>query len=135
MKSASASVSNKQARNTALIVSGVLLLIAAWNYYRGRMTAVAVLGSVGLVLIVMGLFLPAVARRFHVAWMKLAGILGYVNSRILLFLLYYLMITPYGVVSRLVGRDPLNRRGAAKTTYWLPRKTSRQRREQFERSF
>lgn len=135
MKSASASVSNKQARNTALIVSGVLLLIAAWNYYRGRITVVAILGSVGLVLIVMGLFLPAVARRFHVAWMKLAGILGYVNSRILLFLLFYLLITPYGIVSRLVGRDPLNRRGAAKTTYWLPRKTSRQTREQFERSF
>ena len=135
MKSASASVSNKQARNTALIVSGVLLLIAAWNYYRGRMTVVAILGSVGLLLLVMGLFLPAVARRFHVAWMKLAGILGYVNSRILLFLLYYLLITPYGIVSRLVGRDPLNRRGAAKTTYWLPRKTSRQTREQFERSF
>jgi hypothetical protein len=135
MKSASASVSNKQARNTALIVSGVLLLIAAWNYYRGRMTVVAILGSVGLVLLVMGLFLPAVARRFHVAWMKLAGILGYVNSRILLFLLYYLLITPYGIVSKLVGRDPLNRRGAARTTYWLPRKTSRQTREQFERSF
>ena len=135
MKSASASVSNKQARNTALIVSGVLLLIAAWNYYRGRMTVVAILGSVGLLLLVMGLFLPAVARRFHVAWMKLAGILGYVNSRILLFLLYYLLITPYGIVSKLVGRDPLNRRGVTKTTYWLPRKTSRQTREQFERSF
>jgi len=135
MKSASASVSNKQARNTALVVSAVLLLIAAWNYYRGRMTVVAILGGAGVVLILTGLFLPAVARRFHVAWMKLAGILGYVNSRILLFLLYYFLITPYGIVSRAVGRDPLSRRGAAKTTYWLPRKTSRQTREQFERSF
>jgi hypothetical protein len=128
-------VTNKQARNTALIVSGVLLLIAAWNFYRGRMTVVAVLGTIGLALLVMGFFLPALARRFHVAWMKLAGVLGYVNSRILLFLLFYLAITPYGAVSRLFGRDPLNRRGKPKSTYWVPRKTTRQRPEQFERSF
>ena len=135
MKSSAASVTDKQARNTALIVSGVLLLIAAWNYHRGRMTVVVILGSAGFALLLIGLLVPALARRFHVAWMQLAGILGYVNSRILLFLLFYLVITPYGLISRLVGRDPLNRRGAPKTSYWVPRKTSRQRREQFERSF
>lgn len=128
-------VSNKQARNTALIVSGVLLLIAAWNYHRGRANVVAVLGVAGLSLLVMGLFVPPLARRFHWAWMKLASVLGYINSRVLLFLLFYLLITPYGLISRLFGRDPLNRRGAAKASYWIPRKTSRQRREHFERSF
>ncbi|MDX6612188.1 MAG: hypothetical protein QOD75_1374 [Blastocatellia bacterium] len=135
MKSAASSVTNKQARNTALIVSAVLLLIAGWNYHRGRMTVVTILGGAGVALLVIGLLVPPLARRFHVFWMQLAGILGYVNSRILLFLLYYLVITPYGLVSRLVGRDPLNRRGGVKTSYWVPRKTSRQRREQFERSF
>lgn len=128
-------VSNKQARNTALIVSGVLLLIAAWNYHRGRLTVVAVLGFAGLSLLVMGLFLPPLARRFHLAWMALAGVLGYVNSRVLLFLLFYLLFTPYGLISRLFRRDPLNRRGPARKSYWIPRKTSRQRPEQFERSF
>ena len=128
-------VSNKQARNTALIVAVVLLLIAGWNYYRGRMNVVAVLGFAAFSLLLIGLFLPPIARRFHQAWMTLAGVLGYVNSRVLLFLLFYLLFTPYGVISRLFGRDPLNRRGAARGTYWIPRKTSRQRPEQFERSF
>lgn len=128
-------VSNKQARKTALIVSGVLLLLAAWNYHRGRLNVVAFLGIAGLALLLTGLFVPALARRFHVAWMKLAGILGYINSRVLLFLLFYLAITPYGLISRLFRRDPLNRRGAAKSSYWIPRKASKQTREQFERSF
>ena len=135
MKTESLAAKNKQARKTALIVAGVLLLIAGWNFYRGRMNVVAILGIIGLALLVMGLFLPALARRFHVAWMKLAAALGFVNSRILLFLLFYLVITPYGVLSRLFGRDPLNRRKKSKDTYWVPRKTSRQTREQFERSF
>ena len=129
------SITNKQARKTALIVSGVLLLLAAWNYHRGRLNVVAFLGIAGLALLLTGLFVPALALRFHVAWMKLAGILGYINSRVLLFLLFYLAITPYGLISRLFRRDPLNRRGVAKSSYWIPRKTSRQTREQFERSF
>jgi len=110
-------------------------MILAWNYYRGRMNVVAVLGTVAVSLVVMGLFLPALARRFHMAWMTLAGMLGYINSRILLFLLFYLLFMPYGVISRLFGRDPLNRRGPAKGTYWIRRKSPRQRPEQFERSF
>ncbi|MEP6706611.1 MAG: SxtJ family membrane protein [Pyrinomonadaceae bacterium] len=129
------SVTNKQARKTALIVSGVLLLLAAWNYHRGRLNVVAVLGIAGLALLLTGFFVPPLSRRFHIAWMKLAAILGYINSRVLLFLLFYLAIAPYGLLSRLFGRDPLNRRGVARSSYWIPRKTSKQTREQFERSF
>lgn len=131
---ANKSVTNKQARNTALIVSGMLLLLAAWNYHRGRLNVVAFLGIAGLALLLTG-FVPPAARRFHVAWMRLAAILGYINSRVLLFLLFYLAITPYGLISRLFGRDPLNRRGMAKSSYWIPRKISKQAREKFERSF
>ncbi len=134
MTTANKSVTNQQARNTALIVSGVLLLLAAWNYHRDRLNVVAILGITGLALLLTG-FVPPLARRFHVAWMKLAGILGYINSRVLLFLLFYLAITPYGLISRLFHRDPLNRRSGAKSSYWIPRKTSKQTREQFERSF
>lgn len=135
MRSISELVTNKQARTSALLVGCVLLLIGAWNLYRQRPTAVAVLGCISIGLIFIGLFWPSAARRFHVAWMKLAGILGYINSRILLFLLFYLLITPYGLISRLFGRDPLTRRGGSNESYWIARKTSRQRREQFERSF
>ena len=55
--------------------------------------------------------------------------------RVLLTLVYYLVVTPYGVVTRLVGRDPLRRRGARAESYWVERKTTRQAREQFERLF
>jgi Saxitoxin biosynthesis operon protein SxtJ len=129
-----AEVTDAQARKTALIVAGVLFLIAAWNIYRGRMTVVAVLGSIGGALILIGL-VPAAARTFHRFWMRVAEVLGYINSRILLSLLYYLVFTPYGVISRLIGRDALGRRGPEKETYWLMREHTRQSKEQFERLF
>jgi len=81
------------------------------------------------------LFVPVAARGFHRAWMGFAEVLGYVNSRILLTILYYLLLTPYGFISRVFGRDPLTRRGPNQDTYWIKREKTRQTQQQFERLF
>jgi hypothetical protein len=130
-----ARVTDAQARKTALVVAAVLLLIAAWNFYRGRTNVVIIFGSLGALLLVVGFLIPSAARAFHKGWMRFASALGYVNSRILLSLMFYGVLTPYGFVSRLAGRDPLRRRGKKIESYWIPRKTTRQAREQFERLF
>jgi hypothetical protein len=132
----SGAVTNAQARKSALAVAAVLLGIAAWNLYRGRTTVVLIFSALGAALVVAGLLVPPAARAFHTAWMRFAVMLGHVNSRVLLTLVYYLVVTPYGVVTRLVGRDPLRRRGpGAGESHWVERKTTRQPREQFERLF
>jgi hypothetical protein len=129
-------VTDAQARKTALVVAAVFFAIAAWNFYRGRTTIVAVFGGLAAALVLAGYFAPALARRFHVAWMSLAAALGYVNSRVLLTLMFYGVFTPYGFVSRLFGRDPLRRRRGAKTdSHWTERKQTRQTRDGFERLF
>jgi hypothetical protein len=128
-------VTDAQARKTALVVAFVLFLFAAWNLYRGRTTVVAVLSGVAVALVLTGLLLPALARRFHVFWMRVAVVLGYVNSRVLLTLMYYGVFAPYGFVSRLARRDPLRRRGPKRESYWTERKSTRQTKEQFERLF
>ncbi|HEV7374456.1 MAG TPA: SxtJ family membrane protein [Pyrinomonadaceae bacterium] len=128
-------VTKAQARASAFVVAGALLLIAAWNFYRGRMIVAIVLGSMAFALVLMALLLPALARRFHVGWMKLAGVLGYLNSRVLLSLVFYLLFVPYSLVARLLGRDPLNRRKRGRASYWIPRETTKQAKEQFERLF
>ncbi|HEX8353841.1 MAG TPA: SxtJ family membrane protein [Pyrinomonadaceae bacterium] len=128
-------VTDAQARKSALLVAAVLLGVAAWNLYRGRTAVVVVLGALGAALVVAGLLVPAAARAFHVAWMRFAVLLGHVNSRVLLTLMYYLVFTPYGIVSRLARRDPLRRRAQAGSSHWVERKTTRQAREQFERLF
>ena len=133
--SAAPQVTDAQARKTALVVAAVLFLFAAWNLFRERTTVVAVLCGVGSALVLTGFLIPALARRFHVFWMKVAAVLGYVNSRVLLTLMYYGVFAPYGLVSRLAGRDPLRRRGAKRESYWTERKTTRQAKEQFERLF
>jgi hypothetical protein len=130
-----AGVTYAQARKSALLVAAVLLAIAGWNVYRGRPTIVIVFGSLGAALLIAGLLVPPAARAFHTAWMGLAEGLAYVNSRVLLTLMYYVGVTPYGIVSRLAGRDPLRRRAPRGESYWVERKRTRQERERFERLF
>lgn len=128
-------VSDRQARKTALLVGAVLLFIAAWNLYRGRTAVVFIFGALGAALLFAGLLYTPAARAFHNSWMRFASALGHLNSRVLLSLMYYLVFTPYGLVMRLAGRDPLRRRGGGGESYWIRRKATRQTRERFERLF
>ena len=127
--------SRMQERKSALTVGIVLVALAAWSAYRSRDAAIWVFGSLGVTLVAAGLFLPAAARAFHAVWMRLAHALGWVNSRILLALLFYLVMTPMGLIQRLVGRDALRRRGPGYSTYWIPRSSPKQSKEQFEKLF
>ncbi|MEO7538916.1 MAG: SxtJ family membrane protein, partial [Pyrinomonadaceae bacterium] len=65
----------------------------------------------------------------------IAFALGWVNSRIILTIIYFLVFVPYSIVSRLLGRDVLKRRQPNGTSYWHMREKTRQSKEQFERLF
>lgn len=126
---------DKQARKSALSVGAVLLAIAAWNLYRDRPPLWMGFGAAGALLLLTGLAFPLGARAFHAAWMKLARVLGAINSRIILSVAFFGFLAPIGLLTRLGGRDPLDRRGPPRDSYWVPRKRSRQTREGFERLF
>ena len=127
-------VTVSQARKSTLVVAGVMALVSAWQLYRGRSTAAGVLGATVALLLVCGA-IPAAAVRFHKYWMVIAGVLGYVNSRIILSALFFLIVTPVGVIVRLAGHDPLERRGETERSYWRPRSRTRQSREGYERAY
>ena len=128
-------VTNKQARNTALVVAAVFLLIAAWNFYRERETVSIVFASLSAIFALTGIFLPKPAKLFHVYWMKLAMFLGHINSIILLTLLFYILFVPYNLISRIIGRDRLRRRAKKQVSNWTERQATRQTKERFERLF
>jgi len=71
--------------------------------------------------ILAGLVLPQVLRPVERVWMKAAHVLGIVMTTVILTLAFFLVVSPTGLVMRLFGRDPMNRkldRGAS--SYWIP---------------
>jgi saxitoxin biosynthesis operon SxtJ-like protein len=104
-----------------LIVGGVFVLLSGWWFYRGKLISVAqVTLPLGTLLILLGVFLPKALVFPNKAWMLLAEGLSFVTTRIILGLVFFLIVTPIGLVKRLSGWDPLNRRGGRSASYWRP---------------
>jgi hypothetical protein len=108
-------------REFGLIVGGILLLMSAWWFYRGKFISFAnITLPIGFLLVLSGAFFPRVLVYPNRAWMALAGALGFITTPIVLALVYFLLVTPIGVVKRLFGWDPLSRRAAPRESYWRP---------------
>jgi hypothetical protein len=108
----------RELRRFALWMLGgfaVLGAVAAW-----RTGAVGlgplVLWGVGLALAVSA-FLPGLGRAAYLAVYLVSGVIGYVISRVVLALIFYLVFLPIGLVLRVKGHDLLRRRRPA--SMWL----------------
>ena len=100
----------RRERSFGLSVGGVVSLLALVLAWRGRLVRAELLGAIGVTLIVLGSQRPAWLKVPSAVWWTIAGALGWINSRVLLSLAFFLVLTPVGVVRRLSGRDPMARR-------------------------
>jgi hypothetical protein len=98
----------RELRRFGLTVGGVFLLLALLSRWRGHTIPPFVLGSAGILLVVPGLLAPLLLAPVERAWMRFAEVIGRINTRIILTLLYYVVFTPVGIVRRWL-RDPLDR--------------------------
>ncbi len=96
-------------RKFGLRVGAVFVLLGVVSWVRGHTLAPRFLWTVAACLVVPALLAPALLRPVERLWMSGAALLGHVNTRIILTVLFYVVLTPVGLMLRLV-RDPLNRR-------------------------
>ena len=101
-----------QERSFGVSVGGVLIAIAAFLAWRARIDRAAVLGSIGALLVVLGLTAPRLLKYPSMVWWKFAMVLGYVNARVILTIAFLIVLTPVGMAWRLINHDPLTRKRA-----------------------
>jgi Saxitoxin biosynthesis operon protein SxtJ len=111
----------RREREFGLIVGGVFVLLSVWWLYRGKFSnASHITLPLGSLLILLGLVWPAALVWPNRAWTLLAEGLSFVTTRIILGIVFFLVLTPIGVVKRLSGWDPLDRRSGRRPSYWRP---------------
>lgn len=108
-------------RDFGLIVGGAFALLGSWWLYRGRFTdAAQLLVPLGFSLVFLGVVLPRALVYPNKAWRKLAEGMGYVSTRVILAFVFFVILTPIGLIKRAMGWDPLHRRSASRDSYWHP---------------
>ena len=100
-------------RSFGLSVGTVLLAVAGYLLWRGRVFGAEVTGGIGMLLVLSGLVAPRLLKWPSALWWKLTLALGYVNARVILSIAFLVVLTPIGLIWRAIGRDPLARRRAS----------------------
>ena len=89
-------------------------------FWRGHPTAFTVLASLGGALVLAGLVMPKQLRVVDNAWMKLALLISKVTTPIFMGVIYFVVLTPVGLVRRAFGANSLVHRAGA-TGFWADR--------------
>ncbi|HET6680804.1 MAG TPA: SxtJ family membrane protein [Gemmatimonadaceae bacterium] len=99
-----------EGRRFGLTVGGAFLVLALISRWRGHALPPLVLGGVGMALVLAGLALPARLGPVRRAWMRLGLALSKITTPVFMALLYFLAITPVGLLMRAFGHRPLRAR-------------------------
>lgn len=109
-------------RKFGLIVGGACLLLTGWRYFAHHQLIIWLLAT-GVVLVLFAVIIPQILTPLRLVWDKIGNVLGLINSSIILFLLYFLIITPIGFIMRMLGKNNLDLRfNPGVSTYWKPAK-------------
>lgn len=83
----------------------------------------------------LALAVPPVAAPIYMVWHTVTGAIGWANSRLILGLLFYTVFSITGVLLRVFGKDPLERKlDPAQRSYWSDRDRTI-RKDRYERQF
>ncbi len=108
-------------RKFGYLFASIGVLVAAYMVYKGhRGWPWALVGS-GFFLTT-GLFFTPVLKPIYIGWMKFAHALGWINTRVILGIFFYLVLTPLGLILRLLGKDLLDQKiDRSARSYWVKR--------------
>ncbi len=96
------------------MITGFVVLFLIFN----KPWLIYLAASIGMV----SVFSEKAAGFIYKYWMKLAQILGTINSKILLTIIFYLFLTPLSFLYRLLNKDTLQlKKDSSKTTYFITR--------------
>ena len=123
-----------EGRRFGLTVGLAFLALAGVAWWRGRVHACVVFAAAGSLLIGGGLVRPTYLGPVSRAWMGLAHVMSKITTPLFLGIVFYFVLTPVGLLMRLVGSRPLPRpkRGSSG---WIPRAPDARRRLDMERQF
>ena len=126
--------SNKDIKSFGITIGIILFIISGLLLYYGKefYQLIAIIAST---FIALGFIMPILLKPIYLVWMTFAAILGWVMTRVILSLVFYLIMTPIGLLTRLLGEDFLALRRKKSDSYWNHRDSSLELNQDYEKQF
>ena len=116
--------SPRELRRFGLILTAGFAIVGGISWWRGHTVPPAVLWSLAALVGTAALVVPRALGPVERWWLRVGLVLAWVNTRIILTVLFYVVLTPIALVMRLF-RDPLDRRRSAEAPSYWHRRTPR----------
>ena len=110
-------------RNFGVVFSIVFLIIAIWpilNQNEIRIWSIII----SLIFLILGLINSKFLSPLNKAWFKFGLILGSIIAPIVMGIVYFLVVTPTGLIMKALGKDILGLKKNKNNTYWLEKDNS-----------
>ena len=92
--------------------------------------------AIGGLFVICGLIYPTLLKPLYRPWMIFAVILGWFMTRLILALLFYLIITPIGLITRILGKLSIDIGWKKEMeSYWTPIESNDQSRVDHEKQY
>jgi carbamoyltransferase len=115
------SLSKPKLRRFGLTIGLAFLVLGAILQFRHR-AAGRPFTSLATLLLLFSAVAPGLLRFIYGPWMRIADFLGAISSRVLLSVVFFLVVTPIGLIQRVLGKRPVDLRfRTGDATYWQPR--------------
>ncbi len=127
--------STKDLRNFGLTFCAVFIAFAGIVYWKHHTINTGLLAASAFFLL-SGLIFPRILKPLQIGWMAFGFALGWINTRLVLGIIFFVVFTPVGLLMRATGKDLLNERiDKSRHSYWIKRDRSTVDKKRYEQLF
>jgi hypothetical protein len=83
-----------------------------------------------------GLVLPSLLKPVYKVWMALSVVMGFIMTKVIMVIIFYLIVTPIGLIASLTGNKFLDMKiDKNAKSYWIIREKMQKVKSDYERQF
>ena len=107
-------------RSFGILFFVVFLLVSFWPILYEQTPRMWPI-PISIIFLILGLLNSKLLTPLNSIWIKFGEILGRVISPIVMLIIYFLIVTPIGLIMRLIGKDIMKKNFSKRESYWIKR--------------
>lgn len=114
-------IKKKDLRNFGLIWAGIFMFIGLIPILKDAEIRIWSI-IIAILFLSIALLKPLLFTRFYKIWIRIGAFMGNIFSKVIMFILYFLLFTPVALLLKLLGKDLLNKKlDKSQKSYWIKR--------------